>query len=405
MNILAFSNCPLDPMLGSGKTRLAWSAGLCARGHQVRVLDSVELLGAEETSRRAGGHRWRLASRAWRWLSALPPAAWREIDLVEFYGAEFWLPMWWAGGRNTPRPLLVAHTDGLEPLATVRLRAGGAEDSQPLWRTWASEGCSRLAFTRADALVVGCEADRRFALDRGLVRDAGRAVTVAPGLDEEFLRAANDGDGGGEAGAASREQRVAFLGSWIPRKGIRHLVAVMDGLMRERPGLRLSVGGMGPRISAGELLEAFAPDLRARVDVLPAGAPTVTCVEMLSRARVFFFPSEYEGFGLALAEAMACGCAAVTTPTGLGADLRDGEEALVCPFGDRARMRAAIARLLDDETLRARLAAAGRRRVRELRWDGAVRRLEATYERWLAEHRPRGGDVLTERRREFAAGR
>ena len=105
----------------------------------------------------------------------------------------------------------------------------------------------------------------------------------------------------------------------------------------------------------------------------------------LRQSRVFVFPSEYEGYGLALAEAMACGCVPVTTPTGLGAELRDGEEALVCPFGDTVAMRVAVERLLDDDALRARLAVAGQAGARELRWSESVRRLEAVYDGWLGE--------------------
>ncbi len=105
----------------------------------------------------------------------------------------------------------------------------------------------------------------------------------------------------------------------------------------------------------------------------------------LARAKIFFVPSEYEGFGLALAEAMACGCAVVTTPTGYGAELRDGEEGLLCPFEDSGAMRAALARLLDDDALRTRIAGAGWRKVQGLRWESSVRKLETTYRRWLDE--------------------
>ena len=88
---------------------------------------------------------------------------------------------------------------------------------------------------------------------------------------------------------------------------------------------------------------------------------------------------------MGLAEAMACGLAAVTTPTGFGADLHDGEEALVCPFGDVRAMQGAITQLLDDEPARVRIAEAGWRRVQTLRWETSVDRLDAIYRRWVAE--------------------
>ena len=114
--------------------------------------------------------------------------------------------------------------------------------------------------------------------------------------------------------------------------------------------------------------------------------------EAMARAKVFFFPSQYEGFGMALGEAMACSCAAVTTKTGFGAELRGGVEALLCGFDDVEAMKSSVLRLLSDEQERLSIARAGWERVRALRWDSNIRKLEATYEGWCSEwkaHRDR----------------
>ena len=67
---------------------------------------------------------------------------------------------------------------------------------------------------------------------------------------------------------------------------------------------------------------------------------------------------------MALAEAMACGCAPVTTRTGFGATLRDGEEALLCDFTDAGAMERAVLALLRDESLRSNIARRAWERVR-----------------------------------------
>lgn len=374
MNILAFSNCPLDPVLGSGRTRQAWRDGLRARGHQVEVVDSLELLGTDH--RRPAGRRRRLAWRAWRRLQAMDLAG---VDLIEFYGAEFVLPTWLLSRRPRGcRPLLVAHTDGFEPLATRSQRRPAVP-----WATRVRGQVVRrldaLAFARADGFIAGCEADRDCALELGLCTPARTAV-IPVGLDEPFLAAVNAAGAGGDG--AARGQEIAFLGTWIPRKGIATLVNVMDALLAARPDLRLTLLGTGGEGFGAR--DAFAPAVRSRVTVAPRmGVEDLAA--RLCRAGIFFFPSRYEGFGLALGEAMACGCAVVTTPTGFGAELRDGEEALICPFDDAVAMRAAVERLLDDAALRSRLAAAGRARANSLRWAESVRRLEAVYEGWVAE--------------------
>lgn len=375
MNLLVFSNCALDLSLGSGQTRRAWTEGLRARGHRVEVLDADALLGSDQN--RPRGRRRRLAWRAWR---ALRGRSLDGVDLVEFFGAEFALPTLLLARRpRARRPLLVAHTDGLESLAADRLRRSHPAASLPhRLRAVVNGRLDDLAFTRADAFVTGCEADRRFAAERGFFSPERMAV-IPPGLGETFLQAAVTDD---DPGGGKRAEEVAFFGSWILRKGVGVLATVMGGLLQSRPGLGLSLLGTGGH--AGEILANFPAAVRARVTVRPRLSPA-EAVATLRRARVFFFPSEYEGFGLALAEAMACGCAVVTTPTGFGAELRDGEEAIVCPFGDGPAMRAAVERLLDDDALCARLGAAGRARARTLRWEDSVRRLEQVYERWLTD--------------------
>ncbi len=371
MRILAFSNCPLDPVLGSGRTRLAWTAGLRGLGHEVDVVTSDDLLGATGG---AAGRRVRMGLQGWRWQRAHDLS---RYDLIEYYGAEFWpgtAALSWRGRKR--RPLLVAHTDGLELLAAERMAAVPAAfptRQSPVRRLAAGalQAAETLAFSRVDGFVTGCELDRRYLRDHG-VGPRDRLEVVPLGLEPDYLDVPFHADG--------RDEAVAFLGSWIARKGLPQLLAVMVPLLRARPGLRLDILGTHPRLD--HPLDDFPPELHARIVVHPRRT-IPELVATLARARVFFFPSEYEGFGLALAEAMACGCAAVTTPTGFGAELRDGEEVLLCPFGAAGEMRAAVERLLDDRALCARIAETGWRRARSLRWETSVRTLESTYRRWL----------------------
>jgi hypothetical protein len=65
MRVLVFTNCPLDPTLGSGKTVLRWSEALRAHGDEVKILTPKDFeldFGVRK------GWRWRLALGAW-WCS------------------------------------------------------------------------------------------------------------------------------------------------------------------------------------------------------------------------------------------------------------------------------------------------------------------------------------------------
>ncbi|MBI3652544.1 MAG: glycosyltransferase family 4 protein [Acidobacteria bacterium] len=372
MKILSFSTCPLDPLLGSGKTRLRWSTGLRELGHTVEMIEPQEF----ET-----WHGWRRALRfrqAWGACAFVKEKLRAEnYDLLEFFGGEFGL-ITWQLSQQASRPFIVAHTDGLEMLASARERAyHPPQNIKDHLRQWFAahthERLSRAAFVYADAFVTGCELDRRYVLDHQIYAPEQTEV-IAPGLDQEYLSMPF---------SAQKQQRVAYTGSWIPRKATDKLTVVMTRMLTQYEELQFDLYGTGA--TPATVLADFPAALHSRVTV-HGRLSNAELAMNLSRAKVFFFPTQYEGFGMALAEAMACSCAAVTTPTGFGAELRDGEEALICDFNDLAAMENAIGILLRDEERRLHLARAGWQRVQQLSWQTNVQKLEATYARWLSAY-------------------
>jgi len=98
--------------------------------------------------------------------------------------------------------------------------------------------------------------------------------------------------------------------------------------------------------------------------------------ELLNRCAVFVTPSEYEGWGLPGAEAMACGAALVSTDNGgVSAYACHNETALIVGVGDVANLSQSIEHLLLNFELRQRLARKGQEAINAFTWQAAGQRM------------------------------
>jgi glycosyltransferase involved in cell wall biosynthesis len=126
---------------------------------------------------------------------------------------------------------------------------------------------------------------------------------------------------------------------------------------------------------------------------------------LYGEAEVAVVPSLYEGFSLPAIEAMACGVAVVATTGGALPEVvgTDGETGLLVAPDDPGALAGAIARLLDDPALRARLGAAGRVRVMDrFTWQVTAAGTAACYQA-VMEGRPLPGAPEAARPGEDAA--
>ena len=197
--------------------------------------------------------------------------------------------------------------------------------------------------------VVISESTRDDLVARGIPRD--RVTVVHCGLDHDAYRV--------DAGVAkSAHPSIVYVGRLRRYKGVDWAMRALPRVLERLPDARLEVIGDGP----------FAPGLRAaarRLGVAHAVdflgfLPRAEKVRRLQAAWVAVQPSPKEGWGLTVVEAGACGTAVVAADSpGLRDSLRDGETGLLVPYGDVARMVGALARVLVDGELRARLAAGG----------------------------------------------
>lgn len=234
---------------------------------------------------------------------------------------------------------------------------------------------TRLAASERTALgaarrVIATSAPTAAALGRYGV-DAGRCVVVEPGTDAAPLAR---GSGGPVAGLLA----VATL---TPRKGHALLLEALAGLADR--AWRLECVGSDRRDAATSAqLRARAErlGLSGRVSFRGEAVPAVVAAAY-DGADLFVSPSLYEGYGMALAEALARGLPVVATRVGAAETLVGQTAGLLVPPGDVEALREALARLLDDP-LRRRRCAEGAARVRAQlpRWDEASARFAQALE-------------------------
>lgn len=164
-------------------------------------------------------------------------------------------------------------------------------------------------------------------------------------------------------------------------KGVMELLVAFERIYLSRPDVWLTIVGDGPLREALRL-EATRRGIADRLH-LPGSVAHRSVPEWLNALDVFVLPSHNEGLPNVVLEAMACGKPIVaTTVGGIPEAALDGVAGLLVPPRDIGRLAAALEELLSAPELRARLGAAGRRRVEEcFTWSANTRRLFDLYER------------------------
>jgi glycosyltransferase involved in cell wall biosynthesis len=263
-------------------------------------------------------------------------------------------------GRS-PVPLVVTLHD-LIPWVTGGWRMFGERT-----RWW----LGRRLLRRADLVIAPSEATAHDARNLADVRE-DRLVVIPEGVAAGF------------AAAQGADRRVA------QRHGITNQYLVFVGALdaRKDPDALLRAWNVARETGAEvELVLAGAASSQAPSDMGPARRlgylEHEALVDLYSAATCLLFPSRYEGFGLPILEAMACGCPVVTYRNSSLPEVA-GDAAIMVADGDAEAMGRAAAEIALDPKLAARLREAGLARAREFSWRKATRATIAVYRRFLA---------------------
>jgi len=242
---------------------------------------------------------------------------------------------------------------------------------------------SRVA-RRAAAVITVSESVKKEVVELLGVRPE-RVHVVYSGVGSHFRRLESDA-----VGEAVRRQHnlperfVLVVGSIEPRKNLVRLLRAYARL-RQRPSLRdvglVFVGELGwkyePILEEARLLGDAPVRFVGRVD-------DASLVAMYNLASVLAFPSIYEGFGLPILEAMACGTPVLTSNSGAMAEVAGDAAELVDPLSEESIARG-LRSVLDDVTHAAKLRRRGLVRAQSFSWVDTATRTLRVYTQALQE--------------------
>lgn len=340
-SVLLVHECfPPDVRGGGEAVVLAIAQGLMARGIAVEVMTTGDpkarsFEGVPTSRLRLPRHALPLA------IGRIAAAAARH-DLVQAFNF------------NAALPALAAARRARRPVACTMLGLFGREwlamKGPLLGRAFAAME-RRILAARYDATIFLSDASRAQGVALGA--EAAHSHVIPPGIAWDRLRP-----------AAARAAYVLFAGRLDRRKGVHHLLAAARAL----PHIPFRAAGWGADLAA---LRAAAPANLAFEDA----QGDARYWQALGEARIFLSPTHAETFGLSVAEAMASGCAIVSSAVTL--DFAGHRHAP----GDEAGMIAGLARLWDNPAACAAAGAENRRLAARFTWDAHIDSLLALHAR------------------------
>ena len=206
----------------------------------------------------------------------------------------------------------------------------------------------------ADAITVGSNVARRSFLAQGIAPEKVHVIPYGVRLDKFAPTGAPPAD----------RFEVLFAGQISLRKGIPYLLEAFAGL--RHPHKRLTLVG-----DVQSYLKAILPRLPQDGVVFAGSMPQTELARRMSASHVLVLPSVEEGFGMVMAQAMACGCPVIaSSATGAEHLFADGEAGFIVPPRDSAALTDRLQQLADDPALRQRIGAAALECVKRLGgWD------------------------------------
>jgi len=174
------------------------------------------------------------------------------------------------------------------------------------------------------------------------------------------------------------EQYLLHIGTLNPRKNLSFLIEIFAELIKSNPRLNLVISGKAGWYYEGLFRQVDQLGLSGRVKFI-GYVPEADKPALLSGAYAFVFPSRYEGFGLPVLEAMACGAPVVAANVSAIPEVV-GKGGVLLPLSGRDAWVKALRRI-GRPSFRSKLVASGQKQARKFSWRKAAEQTVAVYER------------------------
>jgi len=250
--------------------------------------------------------------------------------------------------------------------------------SRKMLGQWPSSFKTRQTALRARKAITVSEFSARELVELyGLKREHIRVIPN--GVSEDFVPRRDD-----QAMAELRkrigltaEHYVLFIGGADPRKNHQIFLEAAE-MVRKKLGSRMLILVGSPIHPFGNYEETARRRSLTEKVLCPGRLSTNDLQLLYSSTDLFVFPSLYEGFGMPVLEAMACGAPVLTSNSTALAEVA-GDAAVLADSRDARALGEAMIRVLEDEPLRAALKVKGFDRAKQFSWEQAATKTIALY--------------------------
>lgn len=242
--------------------------------------------------------------------------------------------------------------------------------------------------SEADIITTPSSSDRQY-LKYLYGANESKMVEVPPGVNTELFYPVDKNIAKEKIGVNPQEKIIVFVGRIEPLKGIDAILYALKILQQKAPDLQIRLLIIGGDIT--QHIKQWSPQLKQLeslrrilkiselVDFV-GQQPQNRLRDYYNAAEIVVMPSHYESFGMAAAEAMACGVPVITTNvTGISDLIDDRHSTLISTVNNPLLLAEQMEKLLTNPSLYEQIRTSLTTNIQELRWEVVAKKVDTIY--------------------------